>query len=155
MKVIRHITSFILPITVLIVIPLLIEKDLQPVGDGTTIIGALIIGLGLTIMVLTIRMFFRIGNGTLAPWDPTKRLVTSSLYKYVRNPMILGVTIVLCGETLLFCSIRIGVWGILFFIGNTIYIRFFEEPGLEKRFGAEYLKYKRHVPRWIPRIKVC
>jgi len=67
--------------------------------------------------------------------------------------MILGVLFVLCGESILFTSSSIGIWAVLFFIINTVYFIFSEEPGLEKRFGMEYVEYKMHVPRWIPRIK--
>lgn len=151
--ILRHILSFILPSSALIIIPLCIEREFYPRGDWTTIIGIMIIGVGLSIMFITIRMFFKIGNGTLAPWDPTRRLVTTGLYAHVRNPMISGVILVLSGEVFLFNSISIGVWGILFFVINTVYIRFSEERGLEKRFGDEYLTYKKNVPRWIPRVK--
>jgi protein-S-isoprenylcysteine O-methyltransferase Ste14 len=36
---------------------------------------------------------------------------------------------------------------------NAIYIPLLEEPGLERRFGADYVLYKRNVPRWIPRLR--
>jgi protein-S-isoprenylcysteine O-methyltransferase Ste14 len=102
-------------------------------------------------MFLTVRMFIRIGKGTLAPWHPTRKLVTGSLYGYVRNPMILGVWTVLIGESIVFRSWNILIWAGCFFIINTIYFILSEEPGLKKRFGAEYEEYKRNVPRWIPR----
>lgn len=153
MKIIRHMVSFLLPIFALIVVPLLIEKDYSLLWLWTNIIGGLLIGLGLTVLFFTIRMFIRIGNGTLAPWDPTRNLVTSSLYGHVRNPMILGVLIVLCGESILFTSSSIEIWAALFLIINTVYFIFSEEPGLKKRFGMEYVEYKKHVPRWIPTIK--
>jgi len=59
----------------------------------------------------------------------------------------------LLGESLLFHSKNIFTWFVLFFIINYVYFILSEEPGLEKRFGAEYLEYKRNVPRWIPRLK--
>jgi protein-S-isoprenylcysteine O-methyltransferase Ste14 len=66
--------------------------------------------------------------------------------------MILGVSLVLSGESLLFRSYRIAAWLAFFFLMNHIYFLLFEEPGLEKRFGREYLEYKGNVPRWIPRF---
>ena len=93
------------------------------------------------------------GEGTLAPWMPTKKLVISGLYRYVRNPMILGVLLVLWGESILFCSYRIAIWLVVFFIINHLYFSLFEEPGLIKRFGREYVEYKKNVRRWIPRLK--
>jgi protein-S-isoprenylcysteine O-methyltransferase Ste14 len=147
----KHIFSFILPTTVLIIIPLLIEKKRSISFNAISILGILIMLCGLTLMFLTIRMFIRIGKGTLAPWHPTRKLVTASLYGYMRNPMILGVNIVLIGEAITFQSWPIAIWGGFFFILNTVYFIFSEEPGLVKRFGQEYEEYKRNVPRWIPR----
>lgn len=147
----KHAFSFILPITVLIFVPLLIEKRLNINYDAVTVIGFAVILTGLILMFLTIRMFIRIGKGTLAPWHPTRKLITGSLYGYMRNPMISGVNIVLMGEAITFRSWPIAIWGACFFILNTVYFIFSEEPGLVKRFGAEYEEYKRNVPRWIPR----
>jgi protein-S-isoprenylcysteine O-methyltransferase Ste14 len=149
----KHLFSFILPVTVLIVVPYLIEENFRIHFDAVTIIGFIVMLTGLTLMFLTIRMFIRIGKGTLAPWHPTRKLVTGSLYGHMRNPMILGVNIVLIGESIAFRSLDILVWGGCFFILNTFYFILSEEPGLKKRFGEEYEEYKRNVPRWIPRRK--
>lgn len=149
----KHLFSFILPLTVLVIVPLLIEPNRQIQLNFISALGFLIILTGLTLMFLTIRMFIRIGKGTLAPWHPTRKLVTRSLYAHMRNPMILGVNIVLIGEAITFRSINILIWAGCFFILNTVYFIFSEEPGLTKRFGEEYEEYKRNVPRWIPRRK--
>lgn len=153
MKILRHLASFILPATVLIFVPVFIEDDFRLMWCWSTILGGILMCTGLLIIILTIRMFILIGKGTLAPWDPTRKLVTGSLYGYVRNPMILGVFTMLVGEGVLFTSVNITVWAIAFFIINTIYFIFSEEPGLKKRFGNEYDEYKKNVPRWIPRMK--
>jgi protein-S-isoprenylcysteine O-methyltransferase Ste14 len=102
-------------------------------------------------MIMTISIFIRIGEGTLAPWSPTRRLVIDGMYMYVRNPMIIGVLIVLIGESIALISLNIFVWTLLFFIINNIWYIFYEEPDLGKKFGKEYEEYKRNVPRWIPR----
>jgi protein-S-isoprenylcysteine O-methyltransferase Ste14 len=67
--------------------------------------------------------------------------------------MISGVLMTLLGESVVFGSIGIFIWFLLFFIVNHIYFIYSEEPGLERRFGQEYLVYKKNVPRWIPRLK--
>jgi protein-S-isoprenylcysteine O-methyltransferase Ste14 len=54
---------------------------------------------------------------------------------------------------LLFASYGIALLAIFFFVLNTVYFIFSEEPGLERRFGSEYNEYKKNVPRWIPRLK--
>jgi protein-S-isoprenylcysteine O-methyltransferase Ste14 len=117
-----------------------------------SVIGIICVGLGLLLMVATIRLFITVGKGTLAPWEPPQRLVVRGVYRYVRNPMIMGVHLVLLGEALLTASLPL--FG-LFLVGaviNAVYIPLSEEPGLVKRFGDEYLAYKRSVPRWIPRL---
>ena len=69
----------------------------------------------------------------------------------MRNPMITGVLLVLVRESLFFASTAVATWAAVFFGLNATYIPLFEEPGLARRFGADYELYKRHVPRWIPR----
>jgi protein-S-isoprenylcysteine O-methyltransferase Ste14 len=67
--------------------------------------------------------------------------------------MISGVLMTLLGESVVFGSIGIFIWFLLFFIINHIYFIYSEEPGLERRFGQEYLEYKKNVPRWVPRLR--
>jgi protein-S-isoprenylcysteine O-methyltransferase Ste14 len=156
----RHLSSFAAPVVVCLVIPYLIIRSEQrsPVPQVTASIGLFIPGLlvcvaGLAFFITCVRMFILIGNGTIMPWDPTRKLITASLYGYVRNPMILSVIIIVIGEALLFASYGIALLAIFFFVLNTVYFIFSEEPGLGKRFGAEYNEYKKNVPRWIPRLK--
>ena len=106
---------------------------------------------GLSLMAQTIRNFDRLGEGTLAPWDPPRKLIVVGIYRHVRNPMISGVVLNLLGESLLFRSPALGLWCAFFFLGNVLYMPLVEEPGLEERFGDEYRRYKRAVPRWVPR----
>ena len=149
----KQIFSFILPVIVLIIVPLNIEKNILPHNTFALIAGLLLIFTGLYIMILTITKFVRIGKGTLAPWSPTGKLVIDGMYRYVRNPMIIGVLIVLAGESIAILSLNIFIWTLIFFIINNIWYIFYEEPDLEKKFGDEYRKYKKSVPRWIPRLE--
>ncbi len=116
-------------------------------------IGGVCIGLGLLLMVATIRLFVTVGRGTLAPWEPPQHLVVRGVYRHVRNPMISGVGLVLLGESLLTASLPLFGWFLVFLIVNMIYIPLSEEPGLINRFGEEYRAYRRNVPRWVPRLK--
>jgi protein-S-isoprenylcysteine O-methyltransferase Ste14 len=157
----RHLRSFILPLFAAGIIPFFQVIRFNPVGLKIALshpylqipLGALLFCLGLVLLVTTIRMFASIGKGTLAPWDPTRRLVIQSVYAYVRNPMISGVFFMLLGEMLLFGSWAIGAWALIFIIINTLYFKLSEEPGLAERFGQEYLTYRSNVPMWIPRLK--
>jgi protein-S-isoprenylcysteine O-methyltransferase Ste14 len=153
MNLLKQIISFILPITVLIIVPINIETDWSIIFGWNLILGSILVIAGLMMMALTISSFIRIGKGTLAPWSPTKKLVVVGLYRYVRNPMILGVFTILLGETIGIWSVALLKWSVAFFAINTIYFILYEEPGLEKRFGEDYLNYKKHVSRWMPRLR--
>jgi protein-S-isoprenylcysteine O-methyltransferase Ste14 len=113
--------------------------------------GAVLMILGLGLFYRTVSLFTAVGRGTLAPWDPTRRLVVLGPYRHVRNPMITGVLSVLLGEGLILGSVWILVAAAIFFAANATYIPLVEERGLIERFGDEYLEYRRNVPRWIPR----
>jgi protein-S-isoprenylcysteine O-methyltransferase Ste14 len=115
--------------------------------------GVALLGLGAGLMYRTISLFAAVGRGTLAPWDPTRRLVVLGPYRHVRNPMISGVMSILLGEGVLLGSPQILGWFATFVALNAIFIPLVEEPDLARRFGAEYREYKRNVPRWVPRLR--
>jgi protein-S-isoprenylcysteine O-methyltransferase Ste14 len=145
-----------LPVTVAVIIPslLLYVSGWQPdhIVFWRFLLGFFSFMLGLVLAVLTVRLFSKMGNGTLAPWDPTSKLVVTGPYAYVRNPMITGVVLILTGEALMLASWAIGIWALVFLIINMFYFMLSEEPGLRKRFGKEYEEYCRNVPRYIPRL---
>ncbi len=152
----------VLPGTVTIVVP----TTILCVGGGPNIgaslpspwsglaalAGCASIAIGLFLSATSVSLFARIGLGTLAPWDPTQRLVVRGPYRYVRNPMISGVFAVLLGEAVFFGSAGLLVWFLLFVSLNLVFIPLLEEPDLERRLGPEYLVYKQNVPRWVPRL---
>lgn len=113
--------------------------------------GAVLVVAGATLVAWCVSLFARVGRGTLAPWDPTTRLVVVGPYRHVRNPMITGVATILAGEALLLRSPRIALWLALFVAVNHVYFVASEEPGLARRFGVEYARYRAAVPRWLPR----
>jgi protein-S-isoprenylcysteine O-methyltransferase Ste14 len=115
------------------------------------VLGALLLLGGLVLFAWCLRLFASIGRGTLAPWDPTQTLVTRGPYAHVRNPMISAVLAMLLGEALFIGSTALAIWALIFFLINHIYFISSEEPGLERRFGQQYLDYKSKVPRWVPR----
>src|SRR5512138_2331786 len=157
---IRHLLSIaLLPFVVVVIVPryLLARDVVDPVPPATALIvggrvtGALVFALGLALFTWCVVLFARVGRGTLAPWDPTKRLVVVGPYRHVRNPMITGVCLMLAGEALFFHSARIGYWLLLFLAINQAYFLLLEEPLLLARFGDDYARYRAAVPRWLPR----
>lgn len=119
-------------------------------GALQVLLGIALIAAGFALWLWTVRLFARIGKGTLAPWDPTRRLVVEGPYRHVRNPMIAAVLAVLGGEAALFGSLPLLAWFAAFFAGNVVFFSLYEEPGLERRFGEDYRAYKANVPRWLP-----
>ncbi len=108
--------------------------------------------IGVTVLVWCFWDFLAKGKGTPAPIDPPKQLVISWLYRYVRNPMYVGVLLAIFGHFL-----WSGYWGVLLYsllvwTAFHFFIRFYEEPNLRSRFGAAYENYLVSVPRWIPRF---
>jgi protein-S-isoprenylcysteine O-methyltransferase Ste14 len=120
--------------------------SLIPLAVGTGLIVT-----GLRLWLDTVRLFATAGEGTLAPWDPTRKLVVRGPYRRVRNPMISAVGSVLLGEAALLGSVPLLIWFGVFAAVNMIFIPLAEEPDLARRFGDQYLEYRSAVPRWIPR----
>ena len=145
-----------LPFQVTVVIPLILLycSGWQPDNMvlWTFFLGIAVFFAGLLLAVSTIWLFSKLGNGTLAPWDPTSKMVITGPYAYVRNPMITGIVLILIGEALMLASWVIGLWAVVFLIINMFYFVLSEEPDLRKRFGQEYEEYSRNVPRYIPRL---
>ena len=108
---------------------------------------------GLFLAIWSVRTFYKKGgDGTPGPWKPVSNLVISGPYRYVRNPMLLGVFSLLLFESILFSSLPIFFWFIFFFIINIIYFKIFEEKELIRRFGANYEDYKNKVPMLFPKF---
>jgi protein-S-isoprenylcysteine O-methyltransferase Ste14 len=108
---------------------------------------------GLIVLVWCFWDFLVKGKGTPAPIEPPKELVVSGLYNFVRNPMYMGVILILIGHFVWF-----GYWGLLLYllivwIAFHLFVKFYEEPNLRSRFGMEYEEYLKRVPRWIPRFR--
>jgi protein-S-isoprenylcysteine O-methyltransferase Ste14 len=151
----------VLPGNVTIVVPALILLFVRGprIGWGlggapavlVALLGLALIVAGFSLWLWTVRLFSRIGRGTLASWDPTTKLVVEGPYGHVRNPMIGAVATLLVGEAVFFGSPWVLAWAALFLVLNFAYFLLVEEPGLERRFGDEYRAYKRAVPRWLPR----
>jgi protein-S-isoprenylcysteine O-methyltransferase Ste14 len=96
--------------------------------------------------------FIIVGRGTLVPTTPTVHLVVSGLYRYVRNPMYVGVLTAVLGEAVLFGSRFMIEYFAIVFAGFHLFVCFYEEPTLTRTYPEEYPRYRRHVRRWLPRL---
>jgi protein-S-isoprenylcysteine O-methyltransferase Ste14 len=113
----------------------------------------MLIFAGLVPQLESIQRFIYAGRGTLVPTVPTERLVVSGLYRYVRNPMYVGVLTALAGEAILFRSRGLVYEALAAALGVHLFVLFYEEPTLLRRHPEDYPRYRQHVPRWLPRIK--
>jgi protein-S-isoprenylcysteine O-methyltransferase Ste14 len=146
--------TVVVPGTVTVLIPYLIlsRGGGSAIGAWTPVhfLGLVLMVLGAAILLWCIWDFAAKGRGTLAPVDPPRQLVVQGLYRYVRNPMYLGVLILLLGETAFFKSMALLQYTVAWLIIVNLFVVLYEEPSLRRRFGDSYERYFRSVHRWLP-----
>lgn len=141
----------LLPGLVGVVVPLLL-KEVDPWRVVRLRPFFLLTLIGLVILVLCVRDFYVSGRGTLAPWDPPRRLVVAGLYRYQRNPMYVAVVMMILGGSLGAGSPLMFGYGIALAFLFHWRVKRFEEPDLLARFGDEWRTYANAVGRWWPRL---
>jgi protein-S-isoprenylcysteine O-methyltransferase Ste14 len=122
------------------------------VSSAGRVLGLFCIAFGAVLLGACIFEFARSGQGTLSPVDPPRHLVIRGLYRYVRNPMYLSVTIIVLGEVLVTRSSALAVYWAIWFLGVNLFVMGYEEPTLRRDFGDSYDEYSGRVGRWIPRL---
>jgi protein-S-isoprenylcysteine O-methyltransferase Ste14 len=142
------------PGVILFFLPLWITRFRVPAWEQwwQILLSGVLIALGLTPGLESVRRFILVGRGTLIPVTPPEHLVVSGFYRYVRNPMYAGVMVALAGEAMLFFNRDILIEALLAFLFFNLFIRLHEEPSLVRQYADEYLLYKGNVPRWLPRL---
>jgi len=121
-------------------------------GIGYYGFGVLTIAIGLVVLLQCVRDFYVSGKGTLAPWAPPKKLVIVGLYRYTRNPMYIGVLIIVSGIALITASPLVAAYLVFFTIVFHLRVVLNEENWLASHFRDEWVKYKTEVSRWMPKI---
>ncbi len=116
------------------------------------VLGALLLVAAAGILVQAFARFVLEGLGTPAPIAPTEHLVVGGLYRHVRNVMYIAVTAAIVGQALILGSVVLLVYAAIIWAVMAAFVRFYEEPTLASRHGAQYEEYRRAVPAWIPRI---
>jgi protein-S-isoprenylcysteine O-methyltransferase Ste14 len=125
-------------------------------GDAPTwaqVLGTAVTAAGALLVIAAFVQFLVEGRGTPAPTAPTQTLVIGGLYRWVRNPMYVGVAGAIAGQAMLFASAGVAVWLVAFVAAVTTFVMVYEEPTLRRTYGAEYDEYARAVHRWLPRLR--
>jgi protein-S-isoprenylcysteine O-methyltransferase Ste14 len=124
-----------------------------PGWDVLRPVGALLILAGVAALVHSFVRFVIEGFGTPAPVAPASRLVVGGLYRYVRNPMYVAIAAVIVGQALLLGQLSLLIYALAVLAVFAAFVRFYEEPVLSERFGAEYEQYRAAVRGWLPRLR--
>jgi protein-S-isoprenylcysteine O-methyltransferase Ste14 len=146
-------TAFV-PGTVAGYVPWRLRRDAVLVTGAEEWAAIAVIAIGIAIYLYTAFWGFALfGGGTPAPIAPTRILVVKGLHRFVRNPMYIGVGLVIAGQAWLFHSLHIAIYLACFWLIVHLFVLFYEEPTLRKQFGEDYDRYRERVPRWIPRLR--
>jgi protein-S-isoprenylcysteine O-methyltransferase Ste14 len=142
---------FILPgIAAGIVPPVIAYVD--PWRVAVWVPGLAVMVAGASVLLWCVRDFYVSGKGTLAPWDPPRKIVTVGLYRFVRNPMYIGVLLLVLGWSLYLSSVVLSAYMLALAIGFHVRVVRFEEPWMAAKFGEEWETYRASVSRWLPRL---
>ena len=109
--------------------------------------------IGGIILLWSFWNFLKEGRGTPAPIDPPKELVAVGFYRYTRNPMYVGILAAILGHFLWFGYWNLLIYAVVVFFAFHTFVTYYEEPTLERKFGAAYEDYRKRVPRWIPGVR--
>ena len=146
--------SVFVPGAVTILVPYLLlssKLELLPVElSSFRFLGVVPITLATLLYLWCAWDFTFTGKGTPAPFDPPREIVVRGLYRYIRNPMYVAVLLMLSGEAVWFESVLILIYAAIVFSVFHVWVIFYEEPTLRRKFGESYEKYCRTVSRWIP-----
>ena len=115
-------------------------------------VGIVLLLLGAVLLLETFGRFALQGLGTPAPIAPTKTLVVTGSYRFVRNPMYVAVLALIFGQGLWFGSGGVLAWGLLVWLTVHVFVLTYEEPTLSSDYGEQYDRYRANVRRWIPRL---
>jgi protein-S-isoprenylcysteine O-methyltransferase Ste14 len=122
-------------------------------GWPSQALGVVLIAAGALVLLDSFVRFAFQGSGTPAPVFPTRRLVITGWYRYVRNPMYVAVVAVIPGQSLLLGYAHVLGYGALVWLGFHLFVLVYEEPTLKAKHGPDYEYFCSGVTRWIPRLR--
>lgn len=153
-------TAFFLviaPGTVAVLVPWLVSGwhvlPAPPWAAPLRILGVVLVAAGTPLLLDAFRRFVVEGLGTPAPVAPPVRLVVRGPYRYVRNPMYVGIEAIVLGQALALWSGGLVALTAAVWLAFDVWVRFYEEPVLRRAFGREFETYCAEVPRWVPRFR--
>ena len=130
-----------------------VEKPSSTFAVVRIAVGAVILVAAVTVLIRAFARFVVEGSGTPAPIGPTERLVVGGDYRFVRNPMYLAVVSAIFAQAMIFGSVGLLLYGIAIWAVMAAFVRWYEEPTLEERYGDQYDRYRQAVRAWIPRLR--
>ena len=145
--------TLIAPGTLAVYLPLRIALHRPSATGAAAVLAEVVFAVGAAIYLWCLWDFATFGRGTPAPIDPPRKLVVRGLYRYVRNPMYVGVLTMILGWVLFFPARDLAVYGLVVAAGFHLFVVLYEEPALRRRFGGEYDEYRAQVGRWLPRLR--
>lgn len=144
--------TLLVPGTVAGYLPWWLVREREFVLSGWTAAAAVNMVLGVSIYLWCLWDFASYGRGTPAPIDAPKKLVVRGLYRYVRNPMYVGVLSIILGWAMLFQAADVLLYGACVALVVHLFVLLYEEPHLARVFGQQYEEYRVRVGRWLPRL---
>jgi protein-S-isoprenylcysteine O-methyltransferase Ste14 len=144
--------TVVVPGTVGVYLPLMLSSNHSTPPWPIRAVAIALLMVGAAIYGWCVFDFASFGRGTPFPLDSPKKLVRRGLYRYSRNPMYVGVLTVIIGWAVLYRSAAVAAYSIAVALCFSVFVIFFEEPRLRKRFGIEYDQYRKEVPRWLIRL---
>jgi protein-S-isoprenylcysteine O-methyltransferase Ste14 len=137
-----------LPGVIAFAIPLVTAGWMQSLSVQSPL-GLIVLVPGLLLLLWCVREFFVAGRGTLAPWAPPKYLVVTGPYRYCRNPMYVGVDLILLGWAALYGSVLLLLYAVGVAVAFHLRVILAEEPRAAQVFGEGWSAYRARTPRWL------
>lgn len=143
-----------IPIATAVLIPAALRILLRGPQVPVPVVARYLVGLPLAVLGIWMvadavnRVYLR--QNTPLGDKPPEYLVRTGWYRVIRNPMVVGMTVLLVGEALILRSVPVLAWAVLVFAVSCVAALRVEEPSLLAAFDDEYARYARGTPRWLP-----
>ena len=113
-------------------------REPLPYWVPVRVLGGVLLVAGLIALIGAFVRFVVEGFGTPAPVAAPEHLVVGGVYRYVRNPMYVAVLAAIVGQSLLLGRLGLLLYACVVWVAVAAFVRFYEEPALARRFGADY-----------------